>query len=94
MTALLAAVACTALLLPGPHHIECTAYYAHTLADGDRYESTDIITGTSADPVNATCGGEGHPERVRMIDNGEEVCVEDKVLFEDGFEGGDTGAWQ
>ena len=98
MTLLLAAIMCTTVLYTGSHPLECTAEYVHTLPDGTQYYDSitegvwvPVLPGTIG--YTAECSGEGHPERVTMKDMGMVVCMEEKDLFSDGLESGDTSAW-
>ena len=87
----LAAAVCAALLAPGTHSLECTAYYYHD----EGYRSVTTYNYTSGWSQNMECAGEGHPYKVVMTDNGVEVCsVVEEAIFSDGFEYGTTGAWR
>ena len=86
----IAAAVCAALLAPGTHTLECTAYYLHN----EGYQSTTNYNYTSGWTQNMQCAGEGHPYKVVMKDNGVIVCRDDEsIIFEDGFEDGTIGAW-
>jgi len=91
---LLVAIVCTTNIPPGDHVLQCTAYYKHTLPNGNQYTNTaqEYHIGAS---VDVTCLGEGYPYKVVLLDNGVQACKdEDGMIFSDGFERGTTGAWK
>ena len=86
-------VACSILLSPGVHPVECTAFYRHTVA-GQEYTSVKTTNLSAYFPLVATCSGEGHPYKVEMRRNGVLECsATDGLILQDGFESGDAGAW-
>lgn len=89
---ILDAIVCSVLLTPGVHALECKAEYLHTI-NGVRYWSEVTQGQFLRDEKQASCSGEGHPQRVTMKDLGAVVCRSEVVLFADGFEDGTTDAW-
>ena len=90
---LAAAVSCTVTLPPGTHNLTCRAEYLHTLPSGETYTSTKTHNFWMPIPMNATCSGEGSPERVTMKDGASIICGAEAGIFKDGFESGDTSEW-
>ena len=87
------ALLCAYLLTTGNHVLECKAEYLHTMPSGERYWSEVTRGQFTVGEQLATCSGDGHPDRVTLKDLGAVVCRAEMVLFEDGFESGDTTAW-
>ena len=89
---MITALACQVFLQLGTHYLICEAEYLH-IVRGDRYRHKVETGWITVGPAIATCSGQGRPEKLRLFDLGQEVCVWTMVLFEDGFESGSTAAW-
>ena len=90
---LAATLLCPITVPDGRHSIDITAKYLHTVPDGTQYVYQKIqrIWG----PVTGHVVAEGHPWYVEASINGVTIgeCFGQGVVFIDGFESGDTGAW-
>lgn len=89
---ILPALLCSALLTPGFHALECKAEYLH-IVNGVRYWDEITHGQFVSGQTQATCSGEGHPQRVTMKDLGTVVCRSEVDLFSDDFESGSTTSW-
>ena len=89
---ILSAAICSVLLTQGLHALECKAEYLHII-NGVRYWSEVTQGQFVVNQAQATCFGEGHPQRVTMKDLGTVVCRSEVELFSDDFESGSTTSW-
>jgi hypothetical protein len=92
MTALALTVVCSFFVnVTGTGVLE--ARYEHEWPPGQHYTYTDSVV---LKPGDATINAEGWPYLVRVRYNGQTVgqCSYGDVIFQDGFDSGDTGSWR